>query len=416
LPKALQSPLAAIPAVQELMAQTLKNSPDAGASRHRTESKVARIGPAGALPDPQVSLGLQRGPERMVEILGGDGADGVNAHGLHGVLPGTTEYMFSLGQEIPWPGKLAAREGVAKAGAKRSEVEAHGTSLALETDVLSGALELLVIRARQDLFKSQLDHWGAIEAIVKSRMDQGGSGASDAIWAMQELSRLRLRLLEMESREHDLRDDMNRLAVRFMGTPIDLGVDILALPLPEPPLESELLEDLKARNQEWLGASVDVQMAGASLHSAKVDRFPDFFAGASVSKMSSMPPAWKAEVGVSVPLWGGRKQGRMVAMASAEMQMVESARSALSLALAAKSRERARAWGLAFDTAGIYTLELIPMGEAALEMLVARFQNGGASFVSIVEALNALLMDHERRLDAVAQVHRMAVLQHGARL
>jgi outer membrane protein TolC len=233
---------------------------------------------------------------------------------------------------------------------------------------------------------------------------------------MQERSRLRLRLLELESQAQDLRDELNRLAARGQGAPIDLGSGVLGLPLPKPPSEGDILEDLKARNPEWLAASTDVQAADASLKSARLDRYPDFFAGAGVSKMGSAPPAWKAEVGVSVPLWAGRKQGRMVAMAMAERQMAESRRSGLDLALAAKSRELARAWALAFDTAGIYAAELIPMGEAALEILMARFQSGGAPFLSIVEALNALLMDHERRLDAVAQVHRMAIRQHGAKL
>jgi hypothetical protein len=106
----------------------------------------------------------------------------------------------------------------------------------------------------------------------------------------------------------------------------------------------------------------------------------------------------------------------MAKMAALELRAAESARSSLGLAMAAKARELAREWALAFDTAGIYALELIPASEAALEILMARFQSGGAPLLSIVEALNALLMDHERRLDAVAQVHAAAIRQRGARL
>jgi len=401
--------LAAVPAVKELIALALKDNPDAAVSRHRTEAGAARVDPAGALPDPQVSFGVQRGPERDV-VVSGNGMAG----GLHGVLPGMTEYMFSFGQEIPWPGKLAAKERVAETAVRRSEVEARATSLALEAEVLSNALELLVIQARRRLLSMQSDHWGTIEEIVKSRIDQGGSGAGDAIMAMQERSRLKLRLLELDSQAQDRRDALNRLAAREQGTPLDIGADILGVELPKPPGETELLDDLKGRNPEWLGAAVDVRTAEAAEHSAKMDRFPDFFAGAGISRMGSMPPAWKAEVGVSVPLWGGRKQGRMVDMAKAERRTAESLQAGLGLALAAKARERTRAWKLAFDTAEIYAAELIPNGEAALEILVARLQNGGASFLSIVEGLNALLMDQEKRLDAVAQVHRLAILQHGA--
>jgi hypothetical protein len=106
----------------------------------------------------------------------------------------------------------------------------------------------------------------------------------------------------------------------------------------------------------------------------------------------------------------------MVKMTAMELQAAESARSGLGLTLAAKARELAREWALAFDTAGIYAAELIPADEAALEILMARFQSGGAPFLSIVEALNALLADHERRLDAIARVHSAAIRQRGARL
>ena len=405
--------MAAVPAVQELIALAMKDNPGIGASRHRAEAGAARVGPAGALPDPQASFGIQRGPERDV-VISGDGMAG----GLHGMLPGMTEYMFTLGQELPWPGKLAAKERVAEAAARRSEVDARGASLALETEVLSNALELMLLQARRRLLSMQSDHWGTIEEIVRSRIDQGGSGAGDAIMAMQERSRLKLRLLELDSQAQDRRDALNQLAARDQGTPIDIGTDILGIDLPKPPSETELLDDLRGRNPEWLGAAVDVRAAEAAEHSAKMDRFPDFFAGAGVSKMSSMtgamPLAWKAEVGVSVPLWGGRKQGRMVDMAKAERRTAESLQAGLGLELAAKARERARAWRLAFDTAETYAAELIPNGNAALEILVARLQSGGASFLSIVEGLNALLMDQEKRLDAVAQVHRLAILQHGA--
>jgi outer membrane protein TolC len=222
--------------------------------------------------------------------------------------------------------------------------------------------------------------------------------------------------LELEDLGEDWHDELNRLAAREQGTPVELAADILEMDTPGPPTETELLGDLKARNPEWLGASADVQAAEASLRSAKMDRYPDFRAGMGVSKMGPMPPAWKAEVGVALPIWSGRKQGRAVAAARSALGGAESVRAGLALALAAKSRERVRAWRLAFDTAKAYRDELIPQGEAALGMLMARFQNGGASFVSVVEALNAVLADHERRLDAIAEAHRLAVRQHAAEI
>jgi hypothetical protein len=106
----------------------------------------------------------------------------------------------------------------------------------------------------------------------------------------------------------------------------------------------------------------------------------------------------------------------MVAMARTERQIAQSGQSSLSLALAAKSRERARGWRLAEQTLKVFEGELIPQNEAALEILKARFQNGSASFGLIIEALNMLLKDQEERLDAIEQIHRYSIMQHAASL
>ncbi|MDR2698040.1 MAG: TolC family protein [Holophagales bacterium] len=409
----IRTPIAAIPAVQTLIALAKENNPELAVAQSRSHAEHARVGPSGALPDPEISFAVQKGPQRDAIITG---ANGVDASNLFGVLPGMTEYSMSLGQGIPWPGKLAARESVAHQSVKRSELGIYETTLALEADVLTSCLELLVTLARRELFASQLSYWSATEEIAKAGLDQGESSASDVIQAMREQSRLKLRLLEIDNQIQDQKDILNQLAVRDQDSPIELGASILELELPKPPEENELLEDLKTRNSEWLGSIVDIKSADASVRFAKMDRFPDFRVGAGVAKAGSMPVAWRTEVGVTLPIWSERKQNKMVARAQAERHSAESAQNSLALVLATKSRERARAWKLSDVTVKLYENELIPQGEATLAILKARFQNGGASFASIVEALNALLRDQEKRLDAIAQIHNYAILQHRASL
>jgi outer membrane protein TolC len=233
---------------------------------------------------------------------------------------------------------------------------------------------------------------------------------------MQEQSRLKLRLLEIDNQIQNQKDLLNQLVVRDQDTPIELDADILKLKLPEPPEEKELLDDFKARSPEWLGSTVDIRIADASIHSAKMERFPDFHVGATLAKAGSVPVAWMVEAGVGLPIWSKRKQNKVVAMAQAERRTAESAQAGLGLTMATKARERSRAWKLADVTVKLYESELIPQGEATLEILIARFQNGGVSFGSMVDTLNTLLADQERRLDAIAQIHRIAILQHSASL
>jgi len=406
-----KTPIAALPAARELITLAKANNPDFAFARSMTRIEQTRVGPAGALPEPEISFGLGRSPERHVTIMG---AGDSHLPDLSAALPGMTEYSMSLGQGLLWPGKRAARENVAHQGVKRSEIGIHETTLALEADVMTSVLELLVIRARRELLISQLDYWAMTEKVIKAGMDQGDSGAFEAIRSMQEQARLKLRLLELDNQAQDQCDILNQLAARDPSFPIELGANILNMPLPEPPDESELLDDLKKRSPQWLGAQADIQGADAALRLAKIERFPDFHTSVGITRGGSMPTAWMIDVGVSLPVWSKRKQSKAIAMAQAERNASELAQNSLALNLVTRARERARAWKLSFETAGLYENELIPTGTAALEILMARFQNGDASFMSMVEALRALLEDQERRLEAIAQIHGYAILQHRA--
>jgi cobalt-zinc-cadmium efflux system outer membrane protein len=370
------------------------------------------------MPDPKLSFSVQKSPERHVAISGGvpHGSDPMDTQALSAALPGMTEYMMTLGQEIPWPGKRAAKENMALQDAKMFDVIQRGAVRVLESGILAACLDLMVTEAKIELVASQSAYWAATEKIIKAKLDQGGSSTLEAIQAMQEQSRLKLKTLELEAQLQDKCDRINELTASAQSTPIEINASIWGLELPKPLSAGDIAADLKHRNTEWLASDVEVKGAYANLQMARLERFPDLMVGASVSKAGGMPAGWMVEAGISIPLWSGRKQGKEVARAQSMHGAAESGQRGLAFALEAASRERARSWKLAYDTAKMYETELIPQGEAALEILIAKFQTGGASFGEMVDAIKRLLNDQELRLEAMAQVHSMAIQQHGAML
>ncbi len=83
-------PLAGDPSVKALLEETLARNPDLKAARERAAAFVARIAPSGALSDPVVSLGYEKGDA----WLPGDGAD--------------TGPRIAFSQELPFSGKRNA--------------------------------------------------------------------------------------------------------------------------------------------------------------------------------------------------------------------------------------------------------------------------------------------------------------------
>src|SRR3989338_3928321 len=84
-----------------LVREATENNPEIKAARQRWEASRAVVPQMGTLPDPKAQVGYQRMP--MLEPLEGP--------------------MYGIGQEIPFPGKLQLREGMAGREAERMEAD-----------------------------------------------------------------------------------------------------------------------------------------------------------------------------------------------------------------------------------------------------------------------------------------------------
>ena len=93
-----------------LVAEALAKNPDLVAVRQEAAAARARISPAGALPDPMVSVNYEN--DGVAPSLG---------------VESMTRLQFMAQQAIPFPGKLALQERVAKADAERSATRPERT-------------------------------------------------------------------------------------------------------------------------------------------------------------------------------------------------------------------------------------------------------------------------------------------------
>ena len=114
-------PLAQDPSVKALLEETLARNPDLAAARERTAAAVARVSQAGALSDPMVSIGYEKGEA----WLPGRGAD--------------TGPRVGVSQELPFSGKRELRREVSTRAADLTR-HATGTLTLAVTYALRKAL------------------------------------------------------------------------------------------------------------------------------------------------------------------------------------------------------------------------------------------------------------------------------------
>ena len=337
------------------------------AARASATAAAQRIGPAGALPDPQLQFGLLN---RMASDFGST-ADPM------------TMNQLQLMQMLPWPGKLggarrAARHTAAAAGADADEQErmlvAQVRMAYFEVAYADRALE--VMRHTQGLLRDFLD--------VSTTMYSVGSAAQqDVLRAQVEVARMGEEITRMGQERLAMAARLNALLGRAAMEPI------AALELPEPagdlPSVDSLLAWASTGRPALVAGAERVAAAEAALSAARREVFPDFTVGVAYQQRPQFPTMVSLMVGINVPVFAGAKQLPMRRQMAAMRDM--SAAELLNLRNETTARIveiRARA-ELDRNLVRLYRGSILPQGRAAVQSSVSGYRVGRVPFMQLLD-------------------------------
>ncbi|MFY0522282.1 TolC family protein [Archangium gephyra] len=155
-----------------------------------------------------------------------------------------------------------------------------------------------------------------------------------------------------------------------------------------------------------------VTQAGQQVALARRERLPDFTVSAGVMpRGGDFPPMWQANVGVTLPIFSGSKQDRVVAERSAQAEASARGAEALEQVLRLRVRERLIALAALRDTAAIYRDGLLMQSAATAESTLTQYRVGRASFASVLEANTGIIRDEEDYLRTLVDAQRIAIAQ-----
>ena len=155
--------------VAALVAEALAKNPDLIAVRQEAAAASARIRPAGALPDPMLTVSYEN-----------DGAK--PSLGTEQM----TRLQFMAQQALPFPGKLGLAERVAKAEAARAATRSGRIALSIEATVRRSYASLLEAREDLRLVDEQLQTWRDIADVIRARYTAGMGTQQDLLRAQSE--------------------------------------------------------------------------------------------------------------------------------------------------------------------------------------------------------------------------------------
>ena len=371
---ALVTGVAAQAAPQDTLtvAEALRMARDANpmlrAARASATAAGQRIGPAGALPDPQLQFGLMN---RM-------------ASDFSSTMDPMTMNQLQLMQMLPWPGKLGGAKRAARhtAAATRADADEQARMLAAQVRMAyySAAYAdraLDVMGRTRDLLRSFLDVSTTMYAV-------GSAVQQDVLRAQVEVARMGEEITRMGQERVAMAARLNALLGRSAMSQIP------ALELPDtggselPPADSLIAWALAQRPALVAGAE-RVAAADASLSAARRELFPDFTLGVQYQQRPQFPTMVSFMLGFNVPIFAGAKQlpmrramAAMRDMATAELANLQNetvARIIETRARAVQDRNLIR----------LYRGSIVPQARAAVQASLSSYRVGRVTFMTLVD-------------------------------
>ncbi|MFQ5529909.1 MAG: TolC family protein, partial [Gemmatimonadota bacterium] len=302
------------PGLREYVTQVLARNAALAASSSDLEAAVERIPPAGALPDPILSFGMMSVPVPSFDFA----------------EEAMTQLPIAVRQAFPFPGKQGARTAVARGDSAVAALGVEMTASVLAAQAAAAFFELAYASTALGVWRHRVELADQALRTARTRYQTGQVPQTD-------LLRAELRRARLAEEGHRFTAEVEAAAARadaFRGGPGD-SISVPGLARPDSVLLQAALRDtlrareqltqiLRALNPLLRQAAAHVDRARASARVFAIAARPDFAIGVQTGmRLGGREPFLTAIVGVSVPLWAGRKQSPAARAAALEVRSSE---------------------------------------------------------------------------------------------
>ncbi|MGQ0563193.1 MAG: TolC family protein [Gemmatimonadota bacterium] len=382
---------AQIPAIDSLVALALEVNPDVHAATRRIEAARARIGPAGALPDPMLGAGIMNFPVSE---------------------PGFGDFMtmktVAVAQTLPYPGKLSLARRAAELEVGAAEARSAATRLEVAAEVRHAYYELAFLDRALELARDNQTLLVILIQTTESRYAVGTGGQQDVLKARVEASRLAEEAVALAEARRAALARLNALLDQPSETPVEsprvperiaraavtsapasirftsaaLGARASDSPFPA----LDVMQQRAIENSPVLRAhEAEIAAQTTRIELARKAHLPDFDVSLRYGERTSRSDMMSFMVSVPIPLHRRDRQDQQVAEAAAELAAREAEHHAMVNQLRADVAQRYAHLERTRAQLALFVQSIVPQGRAALESATAAFQVGRADFMTVVE-------------------------------
>lgn len=374
-------PAPADPVLQGLIDEALIHNRQLEAARQTVVASETRPAQAGSRPGPTAGIFYQN--------------DGVSPSLGREQM---TMLGVSGGQDIPYPGKLAARRRVAEADAGLAGAELERTRLSLIASVKRSYYGLLLARRLTELAREQGEVWREVQESARARYASAVGSQQEMLRAQVESTRVQALHAQHHAEARARLAQVNGLLSRAANTPVESRAPLAVMP--DNRSVADWVAWSEAHSPELKAAALAVERGERAVSVARMESKPDFNVQGGLMYRGSLPPMWQVSGSIMLPS-RARAKG---ALAEAEARLAASRARLedLRVQLASVVEQRLALLAGIEQIEATYRDGLLPQGQLAVESAVARYAAGQGPQVGALEAVAASLDDRTDYLRLLA--------------
>ncbi len=424
------------PSLQALIARGLETNPEIAAASARVRAAQARVRPAGALPDPILGVGIQNLP------LGREAMDPQSPDA--GKPEMMTMKMLSIGQTLPYPGKLRLRREAAKHELDAATAELDAARQRVIQAVKDAYYELVFLDDAFELVRSSQAALTTVMKIAEGRYAVGATAQQDAISARVQAAQLSQDASALVEQRRIVLARLNAVLNRTSDVPVakpaisatlidaavpssterirfvsqTLGARAGNSPLPG---LAELQTRAETSNPEIRAHEAMISAQSTRLELARKAALPDFDLSLQYGQRSQRPDMISAMVSVPLPIHRRAKQDQEITEAAAQLASLEAEHHTRTNEIHSRVAELSA--GIEQDRTQLSLLKaaVLPQARAAVESASASYRVGKLEFASVLQnettvfnaetAYYRLLSDFARKVAELERVVGGTVIQ-----
>ncbi|XRD81764.1 TolC family protein [Dyella halodurans] len=317
-------------------------------------------GRAGALPDPQLAVGIEdlaiHGPGAFT--AGGDPQ---------------TQRTVGLTQVLPSRAKRQAQRDLAGAHVEQATSTTVMTQLAIKQQVAAAWINAWGAHHEIEMLQAMRREWAVDVAVAEARLRGGTGSAADVLAMRTEALDLENRIDDATSREYQARAALGR----WLGTPVKEPLadapDFSVLPHDEASLLASL--DQQGNLLDWPARE---HAAEAAVEVAKAEKHPEWSVGFTYgSRVRGLSDMVSLQVGVSLPLFTHNRQDRGISARADDLDAVRAEHDDARRQQAEAVQAAWAQWDALGRQARRHLDQLLPQANDRAALALATYRGGG---------------------------------------